>query len=243
MAVAFRSGSNTGNLIQLTSVNAPVPTGAQVNDIAVVHLTCWQSGANPTYTPPTGFTQKVAFTSGDGAARNTIWWKRLTAGDTGNYTFGIGASFWAGASCMLFTGCTTSGDPWDAIATAVTGTFGSITSMSVSLSNADGGLYWCCYNDTTGTHTPPTNFTETADFDCYSAAYRIPGSSGTQSSAGASISSSSAASAWLGALLAVPSGPGYNPPTGMPSDIAVDPASEMQLIATKAPPALGGYGG
>lgn len=208
MAVAFRSSSSTGNAQSVASIAPAVPTGAAVDDIAVVFLGQWASGATPTITPPAGFTQKGAtWSSGDGLAKNSVWWKRLTAADTGTYSFSwTGGGFWTTAEVALFSGCATSGDPWDAVATPVTGTFGSITSMSVTMTDAAGGLFWCVYNDSNGTHTPPTSFTELDDVDSASCAYRIPGSSGSQSASGASITSSSSAGAWLGALLSTGGG-------------------------------------
>lgn len=202
MAVAFRTGTSSGNAAQVTTAVAAVPSGAAVDDIAVVFLGCWQSGATPTITPPAGFTLKgSSWTSGNAEAKNYIYWKRLTAADTGNYSFTLGASFWTTAQCALFSGCVTTGDPWDAVATPVTGTFGTVTTQSVTMTDANGGLFWAVYNDSAGTHTPPTSFTEIADADSGSCAYRIPGASGSQSSASGSISSSSASGAWLGALL------------------------------------------
>jgi len=217
MPVAFRSSSDSGNSVTVTSRATNVPAGAAVDDIAVCWLGQWQSGSTPTVTPPTGFTQKGAtWSSGDGAAKNSIWWKRLTAADTGTYSFSWSGSFWTTLQCALFSGCATSGDPWDAVATPVTGTFGSVTSMSVTMSDPGGGLFWCVYNDSAGTHTPPTGFTEAADVDSGSMAWRIPAASGSQSASGASITSSSPAGAWLGALLS-----GTPPPPRESVDLTV----------------------
>ena len=217
MAVGFRQASNSGAAVSGTSRATNVPAGAAVDDIAVCWLGQWESSFTPTVTPPTGFTQKGAtWSSGNGQAKNSVWWKRLTAADTGTYSFSwTGGSGWTTVQCALFTGCITTGDPWDAVATPVTGTFGSITSMSVTVTNAGSALFWCVYNDSSGTHTPPTSFTETADVDCGSMAYRLVGA-GSQSASGASITSSSAAGAWLGALL--PDGGGGGGATSVPAE-------------------------
>jgi len=203
MVVAFRQASNSGGAADVSTRATNVPAGVQINDIVVASLCQWQGGAAPTsMVPPTGFTQKDTFTSGDTFAKNTIWWKRLTAADTGTYTWSwSNGTFWTTLQAIAFSGCITTGDPFDGTPTKTSGTFGSITTLTQTLSSAGGGLFWACYNDSTGTHTPPTNFTETADVDCGSCAYRIPGASGSQSAASASISSSSSAGAWLGALL------------------------------------------
>jgi hypothetical protein len=222
VAVAFRSGSNSGNLVEVSSLNVPVPTGAAAGDIAVISLVQWNA-STPTVTPPSGFVQKGAtWTSSDGVAKNSIWWKRLTGADTGNYSFSwTGGVMWSGAICALFTGCATSGDPWDAVATPTTGTWGNPTSISVTTTDAAGGLFWAVYNDTSGTHTPPTGFTEIADIDSASCAYYISGVSGSQSASGATISSSSAAGQWLGALLS--DGGGAPAPVDVPPFTAVAP--------------------
>lgn len=202
MPVAFRAASNTGNAANVTSRAPAVPSGAAIDDIAVVALGQWNGGGTPTITPPSGFTQKGGFwTSGDGAAKNSVWWKRLTAADSGTYSFSWTTSYWSTAQCALFSGCVTSGDPWDAVATAVAGTFGTFTTQTLTATDADGGLVWACYNDSSGTHTPPTNFTEAADNDCAAMAWRTGAGAGSQSAAAASVTSSSPAGAWFGALL------------------------------------------
>jgi hypothetical protein len=215
VAVGFRSATDSGNTVSVTGRGTNVPAGAAVDDIAVISLCQWES-ATPTVTPPSGFTQKGAtWSSQDGMSKNSIWWKRLTAADAGTYDFTwTGGSMWTTVQCALFTGCITTGDPWDAVATPVVGTWGTITTMSVTLSDAGGGMYWAVYNDTAGTHTPPTSFTELAEADCGTSAYRIPGASGSQSAANGSISSSSSSGAWLGALL--PAGGGGGAGTSHP---------------------------
>lgn len=209
MAVAFRSASDMGDAVNVTSRAVPVPAGAAVNDIAVVVFGRWDGTSTAsTITPPSGFTQKDTFTSGDGLAKGSVWWKRLTAADSGTYSFSWTASHYTTAECELFSGCVTTGDPFDGTPTKAVGTFGTFTTLSQTLSGAGGGLVWACYNDSAGTHTPPTGFTETADNDSGSMAYRIPGSAGSQSAASGSVTSSSSAGAWLGALLEAGGGGG-----------------------------------
>jgi hypothetical protein len=203
VAVSYVAGSDTGNSVQATSRGTAVPAGAAVDDIVVAWLGQWQSGSTPTgMTPPTGFTQKGAsWSSGDGAARNSTWWKRLTAADTGTYTFSWTGSFWTTLQCQCFRGVVTSGDPFDGTPVTAVGTWGAIPTQSKDLSDAGGGLVWAVYNDTAGLHTPPTGFVETADVDSGSMAYSLPGSAGPIGAAGASIASSSAAGLWYGALI------------------------------------------
>jgi hypothetical protein len=209
MAVAYVNGTDTGNAVDVSSRAVNVPAGAAAGHIAVVYLGQWQSGSTPTVTAPSGFAQKGAqWTSADNGAKSSIWWKRLTgSGDvSGTYSFSWGGTYWTTVQCALFSGCISSGDPWDAVATPTTGTWGSIATISVTSTDANGGLFWAVYNDSAGSHTPPTGFTEIADNDSGSCAYRIPGSSGSQSASSASITSSSNAGQWLGALLSEPVG-------------------------------------
>lgn len=220
MAVSFVAASASGNSSNATTAAASsVPTGAASGDIAVAFLESWEgTAATPTITPPAGFTQKGStWASGDGLAINSAWWKRLTGADSGTYSFTVsmtsGVTRWNTLQVMMFRGCAASGDPFDAVATPVAGTYGSIASMSIITTDADGALVFTVYNDTLGTHTPPTGFTEPTgvDVDAASCAYKLAGGvSGSQSISGASISSSSAAAAWAGALLSDTAGP---PPT------------------------------
>lgn len=209
MAVAFRSGSTGGNLVSQSAAATTVPAGAAIGDVVVVYLATWVSSAAFTVTPPTGFTQKGAnWGASDGASVNSVWWKRLVAADTGSYSFGMSAARWSSANALCFSGCVATGDPFDAVATPIQGTFGTVSSISVTTTDTGGGLVWAVYNDTSGTHTPPTSFTEVTDFDCGSTAYRIPGASGSQTASGGSISSSGIGAVWLGALLSAAGGGG-----------------------------------
>lgn len=209
MAVTFVSSSTSGNAADVSSRAVDVPVGVQSGDIVVVALGQWQSGATPTITPPSGFDASAALTwsSGDGAARNSIWWKRLSAADTGTYTFTwTGGTFWTTVQAVAYRGVLASGDPISTKTTSAVGTFGSITSLSLSTGIASGdGAFWTVYNDSNGLHTPPTGFTETADADSGSTAYAI--TSGTSITAsGASIASSSSAGAAMVVLTQEPAG-------------------------------------
>jgi len=202
MAVAFRAASDTGNAASVTSRAPAVPAGAAVGDVAVVILGMWEPAHSaPTVTPPAGFVQKDTFTSDDTFSKNSVWWKRLTGADAGTYSFSFNIAFWTTAECMLFSGCAASGDPWDGVPVKNAGSWGTFGTLSLTTTDAAGGLVWACYNDSGGAHTPPTGFTETAENDCGSCAYRIPGTAGSLSAANASVASTSAAGSWLGALL------------------------------------------
>lgn len=200
MAITFRNSSNTGN-DQNVSVLAPaVPSSAATDDVMVAFLSRWGPGSNPAVTAPSGFTHVgTQVTSGDGGEKLDVYYKRLTGADTGTYSFSWTGAMWSHLHVLDFIGVKTSGDPIGAMYVSWSGTAGTFGSIGLSPSFAP-ALAWSCYNDTGGTHTPPTSFTEIIDFDSGSAAYYIPGSSGTYNAANGTASTSSPASAVLIAL-------------------------------------------
>lgn len=202
MAAALRSSSNTGNDLNTTTKSPAVPSGAATNDVMVAVLSRWTTATAFT-TIPTGFTDwGTTYLSGDSQANVHIFWKRLSGADTGTYTWAwtAGGNDWSHAHVFCASGCATTGNPIEGVNgwAGTAGTFGStsVTTVTQPL------LIWSTYNDTSGTHTPPTSFTEVIDFDSGSAAWRVPGTTGTQTASGGSVTSSSAAAAVLIALKA-----------------------------------------
>lgn len=197
--IGYRNSSNTGNDTSTTNRAPAVPAGSQSGDVVVVFLSRWDPAINPAVTAPSGFVRQFQVTSGDGGSKIDVFWKRLTAADTGTYTFSWSGSMWSSAEAIGFTGVKSSGDPIGANWNAWKGTAGTFGSTSLTTSFIP-GLAWNCYNDSAGTHSPPTGFTETADADCGSLAYLLPGASGTRTASGASVTSSSSSAAVLVAL-------------------------------------------
>lgn len=197
-AVGYRSSSTTGDVTIATSRAPAVPAGAAAGDVVVVFVHRWQTFAGSAITGPSGFTHKSTHASGDGLSNVEVWWKRLTGADTGTYTFSWPESMWTGAHAICLTGASAAGDPLD-IPNAWAGTAGTFGSTSVTTAYQP-GLLWHVYNDAGGSHTPPTGFTEIQDNDCYSSAYRIPGTTGTHTATSGSVSSSSPALAVLVAV-------------------------------------------
>lgn len=231
--------TNSGDAADATSHSVAVPTGAAADDIAVVYLGQWNAGGvTPTVTAPSGFAQKGSNFSngptggGDGFARNSVWWKRLTGADSGTYAFSYSASMWTTVQCVLFRGCATSGDPWDVMATPITNLWTStIDSISLTNTDANGALVWWVYNDTAATHTSPTGFTEAADNDCATTGYKILSASGSQTASGGTVSTATTGGVWMGALLSSGggggggTGPPGRPPIVMPSLAATQASS------------------
>ena len=107
--VAIRSSSSTYN--DSTSVSVPVPTGVAVNDIVIVVASIDNQTA--TISPPNGTwttLDQKAQVSPDGQD-SAVFWKRLTAADTGSYTFTATASAWFDVAAIAFIGASTTNTP------------------------------------------------------------------------------------------------------------------------------------
>jgi hypothetical protein len=203
VSVGFRSSSS---LAGASAANAavPVPTGAAVGDIAVVGI-YMESAA--TVTPPSGFTLKSSLqTSVASRGRLDVFWKRLTAADTGTYTFTFTSTFRA-AACGLFSGRIASGDPFDGtVGTAESAT--TVTTLNVSTtptgSNGDAVGFWTNFNGGAG-FTAPTNYTEQVDLSVLTMDTRDAVASGSTGNVTATASITDFMKAFLG-VLAVASG-------------------------------------
>ena len=157
---------------------------------------------------PAGFTQIVNFVSGSQKLRAA--WKRLTAGDTGNYTPTWTGSQWSLGHCILITGGLASGDPIEGTPNTASGTGTSIPSTSLTVATA-AFLAHLCANENAGTATPPTSFTEVQDSNYLHTNYRIPGASGSYTASGGTLSASTLK---LAALIAVKPDTGSGDITG-----------------------------
>lgn len=188
MAVGYRSSSTTAATDAYGSTCAvPVPAGAAAGDIAVVGLVRWEA-SNPAVTPPTGFTQITQAVNGN--EKLALFWKRLTAADSGTYTFSWTGSQYAGGQCVLITGGLATGDPVGSVFNTATATSATIPTTTVTTTDPSFLAHFVSHEDNR-THTPPTNFTEVQDGSYLAANYRIPGASGSQSAAAGTLSSSS----------------------------------------------------
>jgi hypothetical protein len=202
MAVAFRSSSNTGDDDNVSTISPAVPSGAAAGDVVVAFLSRWGAGLNPAVTTPTGFVHAGQYISGDDNAKIDVYWKRLAGPDTDSYTFSWGTPMWSSVEIGCFTGADSTGDPIAAVDSwrGSAGTFGDTT---VAVDQAP-GLAWNSYNDTGGQHAPPAGFTEVADANCGSLAYMIPGTAGTFTATGGTVTTSSPAAAVLVAVAPEP---------------------------------------
>lgn len=187
MAVGFRSSSASGTAANFaTSVAIPVPTGAATDDVALLAVYLWEA-TDPTVTWPTGFTEKTATVSGN--VKLKVAWKRLTAGDTGNYTPSWTGEQWTMGHCVLITGAITTGDPVEATNTATT-TSATVASTTLTTATEPFLGHFVANDDPTGTGTPPTFYTEVQDGDYLKSNYRIPATTGSHTASGGTLSSS-----------------------------------------------------
>jgi hypothetical protein len=202
--MAFRSSSN---LAAASAANAavPVPTGAAIGDIAVVGI-YMESAA--TVTPPSGFTLKSSLqTSVATRGRLDVFWKRLTAADSGTYSFTFTSTFRA-AVCGLWSGRVASGDPFDGtVGTAESTTTVSTLNVSTSPtgSNGDAVGFWTNFNGGAG-FTPNASYTEQQDLSVITMDTRDAVASGTTGNVTATATVSDFEKAFLGVLAVASSG-------------------------------------
>lgn len=212
MAVGFRNSSSTGvGDNEVSSINVPVPTGGVANDIAVVALEQWDPG-NPVITAG-AFTQFLNLVDpAAGGQKLNLFWKRLSGTDSGNYPFSWTSSQWTIGHCVLISGAKTTGDPIGAnvgTATAASGLSIPTASLPSSLSFQPFLLHFVANENSATEPTPPTSFTKTQESNYLKSNYRIPGTTGSFSAPGGSLSVSTLQ---LAALLAIEPDAGGAPP-------------------------------
>jgi hypothetical protein len=203
--ISWVNSSNTGNSQNVSSLAPAVPAGCQINDVMIAFVTRWET-TNPAITPPLDFVHsgtQIVF-AGSPSAKIDTYYKRLSGPDAGTYSFSWGSSMWSNITVACFRGVKQVGDPINQV--SALGTAGTYPAVTTPALDYKPGLLWFGSNDTTGTHTPPTGYTEVEDSDSYTLAYRIPGAVGTYTNSGASVSSSSASSSQL--IWLQPDGPG-----------------------------------
>jgi len=188
MAIALRGTPTTSGTADTntSTQTVAVPTGAAINDIAVLTVEQWTSATERTATA-TGFTE----INGAHGTRTTVgtagiqtvrmFWKRLTAADTGNYTVTFSGTTWNMCHCVMLSGGLLSGDPIEASTTANAASGYPTTSFTVATLAA---LINCAGTFNAGTTTPPTGFTEQQDTNVLHTNTRILGSTGSITASG-----------------------------------------------------------
>lgn len=210
--MAFRSSSSLAGASGATVV-INVPAGAANLDIAVVGIYKESTAAFNVIAP--GFTQKVALsTSATTRGSLYVFWKRLSAGDTGTYTFSWTGSVFRAAAAGLWSGRTTSGDPFDGTVGTAENTVAS-TTLNVSTAPAaalgDAVGMWTNFNGG-ASWTVPTNYTQRVALPVIALETRDAVASGSTGNVTATASVSSFMKAFLGVLAPASSAPVKVPP-------------------------------
>lgn len=204
-ATGTSSGGGNG-----TTCNIPVPTGVADKHVILAFLYVETTQA---VTPAAGFLEapdSPVVVTGAHAHDMHIYWKRATAGDTGNYAFTVAAGLaWRLGVALRFTGVVETGNPFDVTASAIktTTTTGATPAVSDTTTGPDRLWVWSAsYFNGDATCTPPGTTTERADVSggvALDVATMNQASAGSSGSLTGTFSGNGATGAWLGALLPV----------------------------------------
>jgi hypothetical protein len=166
MAIARRAVGTVATSNGVSNMLPGIPAGNAANDILVMVATV---GGSVTTTMPAGWTQKISRANGANH-KLEVWWKRAVGGET-SPSVAFSAATDAVGRIVSYSGCVTSGDPFNAFdsqanASSATGTSPAITpTVTNSMILFVGG--W----STTGSGTPTSSgysgtnpaFTESID--------------------------------------------------------------------------------
>jgi hypothetical protein len=217
--VAYRSSStNTGTG---ATPNTAVPAGVAIDDIVLLASTMDVNGA-PSYSGkfPTGFTmlnETKLTLDGQTAA---IGWKRLTAADSGSYTFAdtsAGPTVPWVCQAFAFSGRHTTNNPANSTASSNAAN-ASPVSVNASTVTAVAGddLLWVSGPDisaaVSATHAPPASYTERQDttltFSVLSGATQDNVSAGATGTVTGTLTLASGTAGWVAWLVRVPAAAG-----------------------------------
>lgn len=194
MAVSYIDSTTTGNATLTASRAVPVPVGTAVDDVVVVRLSRWEA-FNPAVTKPdASWILRTQAVNGSGHLDTFI--KRLTAADTGTYTFSWTGAMYTTGQAILYRGVDPAANLSTVQLTSATNTGTSLPSVTLNSVGTGSALDWHAYTEGSGTHLPPTGWTGVEDNDCDSDAYQtgvtagnFTASGGTSSVSGPNISS------------------------------------------------------
>jgi hypothetical protein len=206
-------GQSAGAAPALT-VDAGVPAGVTADDIILLVMFTDPTSTPTTITAPAGFTEPPSspqvITGGSLNLRMSVYWKRATGAESGSYTTTFSSNTFSEAVALRFSGCVTSGSPFDTTAGNID-PVGSGTTVAVSVTTTvpETTLVHAVGLWSGGTWTPPAGYTARGtpggfNLMLVSTKDQIPvGSSGTVQ-ATCSATSNNVNAAWLAALKGVP---------------------------------------
>ena len=192
MAIALRGTPTTSGSADTNSSSklVAVPIGAAIGDLAILIVDQWTSAAERTATA-TGFNEipgahvTRATTGTAGTQTLRMFWKRLTAADTGNYTVTFSGTTWNMVHCVMLSGGLASGDPIEVVNTANATSGYPTTSFTVATLAALINAAATFNANPTG---PPTGFTEQQDTNVLHTNTRILVSTGSITASGGTSS-------------------------------------------------------
>lgn len=203
---AFRNtATSTGGVV--TSRSAAKPTGTALNDILLAFLYVENTA---TITAPSGWAEApsspVSNTASGQSHRLRVYWKRATSSEPSTYAWSWTGSVYALVAVAAYTGCVTSGSPFDtgtgaptsATATATTGTAAPGTSLTTQGTDRLAVHCVVSYQFPSWTATSGWSGRDTTEILIEDKALASAGATGT---AAGTAGAAGAMSAWLGALL------------------------------------------
>lgn len=167
-----------------TTSSVPVPAGVAAGDVVLVHV--YTEDTTPTITPPTGFTEltftPAPVTTGQ-IQQQRVFWKRLTAADTGTYAF-THASARTEATASAYRGALASGAPVGVLGSAVSNTqVNPAPAVSGTTGGADRMLVWAAtWYSAAADAQQPTGFTEVYDGQDLETGYKAQPTAGATGS-------------------------------------------------------------
>jgi hypothetical protein len=214
----------TANTGQSPTPSVAVPNGGgasplAADDIVILICTIDNSAADfQTADWPTGFTELAEASVAVHDGQRVAWgWKRLTAADTGTYTFGSisGGTPWFCCVAIAFRGRHTTNPPVTSAAATNTGANASPVTVTANEVTAVGGddLVMISAPDVDALnigngHTAPASFTEAEDaeagFSNLGVFYRENVSAGATGGISATFAMTSGASDWIAGLVRIP---------------------------------------
>jgi hypothetical protein len=159
-------------------------------------------------TPAANFTEATGSPVTNGALKLRTYWKRQTtatgAGETtGNYGFSItfGTGPWRLGVACRYTGCITSGNPFDVTSSVTNSGSTSTGAVSADTTEADRLLLWSSITLDGGTCTVPAGFSTAAtNNNGHMVAHKTQAAAGPTGSLTGTWSVTTSSSTWLGAL-------------------------------------------
>lgn len=187
-------GSTIGSEAIGSSTTIAIPSGTITNDVIVIAMQ-WYFSAPTTVTWPSGFTQVGTLTSIVNGAGTDVYswaWKRSSSGEgSGNYTVSwSGANNWNQGFACAVRGTVTSGNPYEDAQISTDTAVTSESAVSVTTTANDFLLHIIATdgeNNTAGTYTPPTGYTQIISGPQIGASYLIDSGGGTRTASGGSI--------------------------------------------------------